>query len=65
MIYVETIVSESSTNNLGLFAAQDIQKSQLIWKYNPSTCLNITPEQERVLTQNKEDCLTEANLRIL
>lgn len=60
MIYVETVVSNSSTNNLGLFAAQDIQKGQLIWKYHPSTCLIITPEQEQVLSRSKEDCFTKA-----
>ncbi len=60
MIYVNTFVSESGTNNLGLFAGQDIQKGQLIWKYHPSTCLIITPEQEDVLLKSKVDSLRQS-----
>ena len=60
MIYVNTFVSESATNNLGLFAGQDIQKGQLIWKYNASTCLIVTPEQEHVLLESKVDALTKS-----
>jgi len=57
-MYVETFVSNSSTDNLGLFAAEDIQKGQLIWKYHTTTCLTITPEQESVLLKSNRDRLT-------
>jgi len=57
-MYVKTCVSKSSIDNLGLFAAEDIPKGHLIWKYHPSTCLTITPEQEHVLTTSHNDHLT-------
>lgn len=60
MIFIDTVVAPSTTNNLGLFAAQDIEQGTIIWKYHPSTCMIITHEQINVMKNSFQDALTSS-----
>jgi SET domain-containing protein len=60
MICVKTCVGNSATNNLGLFAAEDIHEGTLIWKFDNSTCLLLSTKQIDVLGDSHKDNLTSS-----
>ena len=49
MLLRETIVKKSPIAGLGLFAAEDISRGQIIWKYDPLTSFVLKQDQLNVL----------------
>ena len=45
MLTVKTKIKPSRINGFGLFANQNIKKSQIIWKYNPIIDYKISPKK--------------------
>jgi hypothetical protein len=42
---VETILKESSLHGLGVFAAHDIPKGTVVWRFDPKVDLTLTAEE--------------------
>ncbi len=49
MILIKTKIGKSKINGLGLFAAQDIPKGTVIWRFNPQLDLRLSEEEVQLL----------------
>jgi len=45
MMCVKTVIKSSEIHGIGLFADEDIQEGQIIWKFNPLVDLVLSEEQ--------------------
>lgn len=51
MLHVKTEVGPSEIHGLGLIAAQDIKRGELIWEFQPNFDLELTQEQVDLLSE--------------
>ena len=52
MLCVKTMVKDSEIAGVGLFAAQDIKKGDVVWQFTPETCATFTEIQINELTKS-------------
>ncbi len=57
MFYINKKVKESKIDGLGLFADQDIEKGERIYKHSPDLDLQLTPEQFEALDKQEQQTI--------
>jgi uncharacterized protein len=54
MLLIKTIVKPSAIAGMGLFADEDIERGEKIWKYSPNTCVLLTQMQMETLMNSAQ-----------
>lgn len=54
MLLIKTTVKPSTIAGLGLFADEDIKQGEIIWRYDPQTCMVFTQQQLSTLVNSAQ-----------
>lgn len=49
MLTIDTYLDRSTVHGIGVFAAEDVAKGQVVWRFNPVSDLEFSDEQWRAL----------------
>ena len=59
MLTIKTKLDKSSIAGIGLFADQDVLKSEIVWRMNSLSVLRITPDEYNKLLKIEQDFIND------